>query len=109
MTADRYDKFVPLNSADGGGHQSYPVGAVAVTVHIPLHARGILMQALTQNIRYTLDGTAPTASTGFQLKASDPPRYMELDHRISLKVIREAAGAMLEYEFCAVDNGGTLS
>lgn len=109
MTQERYEKFVPLASADGGGHQSYIAGAAAATVFIPGQARGILMQALTQNIRYTLDGTNPTTATGFQLKAGDPPRYIELDHRVFLKVIREAAGAVLEYEFCDVNNGGTLS
>ncbi len=108
MTQDRYDKFVPLASGDGGGHQSYIVGVAAVAVHIPLHARSILMQALAQNIRYTLDGTNPTTTTGYQLKAGDPPRLVELDGRINLKVIREAAGAVLEYEFGDVNNGGTL-
>lgn len=108
MTRETYEKFVPLSSADGGGHKTYTPGASAATVYIPLQARGILMQALTQNIRFTLDGTNPTASSGFQLKAGDPPLYIELGDRISLKVVRETAGAVLEYEFCDVNNGGTL-
>lgn len=109
MTQDKYDKFVPLPSTEtGGGHKTYTPGAAASTVYIPNNVRGILIQALTQNVRYTLDGTNPTASSGFQLKAGDPPLYIELDHRISLKVIRESSGAVLEYEFCATDNGGTL-
>lgn len=108
MTTDRYEKFVPLSSTNGGGHTTYTPGATAATVYIPLQARGILMQALTQNVRFTLDGTNPTASSGFQLKAGDPPIYIELDSRVFLKVIRETAGAVLEYEFCDVDNGGTL-
>lgn len=109
MTQEKYDKFVPLGTGDGGGHQSYIVPtAAAVTVYIPLHARGILMQALTQNVRYTLDGTTPTAGRGFQLKAGDPPVYVELGSRISLKIIGEVAGGVLCYEFGDVNNGGTI-
>lgn len=109
MTRETYEKFVPLASADGGGHTTYIPGAAAATVHIPAQARGILMQALTQNVRFTLDGTNPTTGSGFQLKAGDPPLYVELGgSRIILKVIRETSGAVLEYEFCDLNNGGTL-
>lgn len=108
MTRETYERFVPLATADGGGHHTYTPGAAASTVFIPKQARGILVQALTQNIRYTLDGTSPTAGSGFQLKAGDPPLYIELGDRINLKVIRETSGAVLEYEFCDVNNGGTL-
>lgn len=90
------DQIIPLN---GYTHQSYILGAGAVTLSVPLHAQSILMQALTQNIRYTLDGTTPTASTGFQLKAGDPPRLVVLSNRITLKFIRETSGAILEYEY----------
>lgn len=109
MTQEKYDKFVPLAAADGGGHQTYIVPAAATSIFIPQHARGILWQALTQNVRYTFDGTNPTAGRGFLLKAGDPPLYIELGHRITPKVIAETAGAVLEYEFCDVNNGGTLS
>jgi hypothetical protein len=108
MTRDLLEKFVPLSSANGGGHKTYTCGAGAATVYIPAQVRGVLVQALTQNIRFTLDGTNPTASKGFRLTAGNDPIYIELDPKISLKVVAETAGAILEYEFCDVNNRGTL-
>ena len=96
----RRDTFVPLVVEDATQtHQSLIVGASAITLSLPLNAAGILLQAVTQNIRFTLDGTVPTATRGFQLKAGDPPLYIGLDTGITLKFIREAAGAVLEYEY----------
>lgn len=90
--------FIPLN---GETHHSTILGAVALTLSLPLHARGILIQAVSQNIRFTMDGTTPTASTGFQIVAGDPPVFIELtqNNRLVLKFIREASGAVLEYEY----------
>lgn len=62
-------------------------------------ANKILIQALTQNVRYTLDGTTPTASLGFQLKAGDPPTLMYIGVGITLTVIEEASGADLQYQW----------
>ena len=88
--------FTPLS---GETHHTYSMGAAALTLSLPLHAGRIMMQALTQNIRYTLDGTTPNATTGFQLKAGDPPREIEITSGMTLKFFREAAGAVLEYEY----------
>lgn len=57
----------------------------------------ILLQALGQNIRFTLDGTAPTTSSGFQLKAGDPAILIWMSDDITLTVIEEAGTATLEY------------
>ena len=90
------DKFVPLN---GETHHSQTLGTESLTLSLPLHAQKIMMQALAQNIRYTMDGSMPAAAVGFQLKAGDPPRVIELtgDNRLVLKFFREASGAILEY------------
>jgi len=61
-------------------------------------ATKILVQALTQNVRFTLDGTAPTSTLGFQLKAGDPPVMIPLSQATVLKVIQEAATADLQYQ-----------
>ena len=61
-------------------------------------AEKILMQALTQNIRYTLDGTTPTATLGFQLLSGDPPLLIILEDKVVLKVIEETATADLQYQ-----------
>lgn len=91
--------FIPLKVLTGHQHQSASLGTGAMTLSVPLSAGKIMFQALAQNIRYTLDGTNPTASSGFQLKAGDPPRVLDLSDKITLKFFRETSGAMLEYEW----------
>ena len=82
-----------------GVHVSAPNIASATTLTPASGATKILWQALTANVRYTLDGSAPTASTGFQIKAGDPPFIIQLSDNITIKVIQEAGGADLEYEW----------
>lgn len=62
-------------------------------------AAKLLIQALTQNVRYTLDGTTPTASKGFQLVAGDPPIIIPVDSSTVVKVIEEAATADIQYQW----------
>lgn len=64
-------------------------------------ASGLLVQALTQNIRYTLSNTTPTASVGFQLKAGDPPVRIDLEEGMSIRFIEETSGAVLQRQWLA--------
>lgn len=91
--------FIPLNGLQTSPHESYIVPTTATTLSIPLHAQKIMWQALTQNVRYTLDGTAPTSTKGFQLKAGDPPTILKLtqNNNLILKIVAESAGAVLQY------------
>lgn len=59
----------------------------------------VLIQALTQNVRYTLDGTTPTASKGFQLKAGDPPVVIMLEDGTTITLIEETATADIQYQW----------
>lgn len=63
----------------------------------PGKAKKIVIQALTQAVRFTLDGTTPTASIGFQLKAGDPPVTIPLEG-VTLKVIEATATASLQFQ-----------
>lgn len=66
----------------------------------PEFADRIMMQALTQNIRYTvLENTNPTTTRGFQMKAGDPPIIIALTEFTTLQFIPEVANAVLEYEY----------
>jgi hypothetical protein len=65
----------------------------------PTGATKVLMQAVTQNIRYTLDGTTPTATTGFQLVASDPPLLINIESEMTLTVIEETATADIQLQW----------
>lgn len=60
----------------------------------------LLIQALTQNVRITLDGaTTPTATIGFQIKAGDPMMIIPIGSRTVIRVIEEASGADLQYQW----------
>lgn len=61
-------------------------------------ATKLLIQALDQNVRITLDGTTPTASKGFRLKAGDAPVMIWIA-QATVKVIEEAASADLQYQW----------
>jgi hypothetical protein len=71
----------------------------AVVLTVPADARNLLIQALTQNIRYTLDGTTPTATAGFQIRAGDSPILIPLGDDTVVTVIQEAATADMQYQF----------
>lgn len=56
----------------------------------------IWIQALTQNVRMTLDGTTPTASVGIRLTAGDPPLELSGENALDAKFIEETPSAVVE-------------
>lgn len=87
-----------LNFNPIGAHSDGATISSATTLTPATGATKILIQALSQNVRFTLDGTEPTASKGFQLKAGDPAVIIRLGNATVLKVIEEAATADLQYQ-----------
>ena len=89
------------------GHLFNPVGAhgqnaslnTVQTLTIPSGATNIIAQAQTQNVRYTLDGTTPTASKGFQLEKGAAAVNIPIGPNTTLKFIEESASAALDYQF----------
>lgn len=73
--------------------------AADTPIGMPAGAKRILIQALSQNVRYTLDSSAPTATKGFQLKAGDPPILIPIGPSSGLRVIQETATAEIEYQW----------
>lgn len=83
-----------------GTHGNSASLSSVVTIPIPSDAALVCMQAETQNVRYTLDGTNPVASTtGFVLAANGDPLYVPVNSSMTLKVIQAAATARLQYQF----------
>lgn len=84
-----------------GGHQRL-IGLSAVkTITFAPHQHAIWIQALSQNVRMTTDGTTPVASgndTGFQLRAGDPPVRFDFAPGTTLKLLQEAASAVVQYQ-----------
>jgi len=57
----------------------------------------IQLQALTQNIRYRIDGKEATADTGFQLAAG--AISLVPVPNLGISIIEEVAGAIIQYQF----------
>jgi hypothetical protein len=100
--ADPYVDKVALTEhyAPVGAHVSGANIAAATALVKPAGASQILIQALTQNVRFTLDGSDPTAAVGFQLLAGSAPVIISVPG-VSIKVIQEAAAASLQYQWLA--------
>jgi len=88
-----------------GYHQSRNDLAAAQTLAPPAgsHPRYLMMQAIVQGVRYTMTVAAapstPTATFGFQLVASSPQIIIPVDAGIVVRVIEEAATAILQYQW----------
>jgi type 1 fimbria pilin len=59
----------------------------------------MLVQALTQNVRVRLDGSAAAAGVGFQIKAGDAPVTLPVKPAQVVSFIEETATANLQYQF----------
>ena len=67
--------------------------------NVPNQASYMLCQTLTQNVRFVLDGSAPTTTTGFQLKTTDEPLLIPLNGSVLPNFIAETSGAIFQYQF----------
>ena len=81
-----------LNVAIGGDFIAKPEG-----VNISEVATHIQIQALTQNIRYTIDDSEASATHGFQL-ASGAISLVPVPNN-GVSVFEEVAGAIVQYQF----------
>lgn len=94
--------FTPLSGITGSGveaHQATTLGAGVFELYVPPGATCVMIQACAQNIRYTLTGSNPTTTFGFQLVAAAQPIVINLNNKTFLKFIRETAGAVLQITF----------
>jgi len=66
------------------------------TLTVPAGTSHAWVQALTQNVRMTLEGTDPTSSLGIRLTAGDPPIEITGEEARNAEFIEEAASATLE-------------
>lgn len=106
MTFSIPPPWIPLGGANGG-HQRLTGLNTVKTIAFIEGVQGIYIQALTQNVRITLDGTAPAASgntTGFVLRTTDPPVLIVMAQGITIKLIEEAASAVVQYQLLKISN-----
>lgn len=79
-----------------GAHASGTDISSAVVLTKPAGATAIIIQALTKNIRFRLDGVNPTAAAGFQIQADTSPLFLAVPGA-DVRVIQEAATASMHY------------
>lgn len=65
----------------------------------PDGATSIVVQCFTQNVRFTLDGSAPTATRGFRITAAADPMLIPVSANAQIRFIEEAASAVLSYQW----------
>lgn len=63
------------------------------------NAKKLLIQTTDANVRYTLDGTTPSGTVGFQLKDGDPPVVLPVSGTQGFMVIVESGTASLQYQW----------
>lgn len=82
-----------------GSHTQNSSLSSAVTVTLTSGANGLLVQCTGTNVRYTLDGTTPTSTTGFVLYATaNPVLLLASSDDTQFKFIESAASAVLIYQ-----------
>ena len=86
--------FVPV-----GPHQVNNNLNSVVTLNPAVGAGRLLLQATNANVRYTLDGSTPSSSSGFVLRAGADPTLIILAPGVSVKVTQETSGAVIQYQW----------
>lgn len=97
-----YTRDLPYSLVGAHGSNTNLSGAVSLTP--PAGAKSAIIQAIAQNVRMTLDGTVPTATVGFQIRAGDPPTVIDLPTGVTPKVIQETAGAAIQVQWIAYNS-----
>lgn len=80
-----------------GSHQTDSTISSATTITPEANSREVHLQAFTQNVRYTTDGTTPTASVGLQIIAGDK-EYIRVGDGAVIKVIEETTSASVQWQ-----------
>lgn len=81
------------------GYQQLTNITAATALTVPPGARFARLRAEAQDVRFRDDGTAPTASAGDLLRASDTDWLMYDGNLRAIQVIAAAAGAILNVSY----------
>ena len=93
--AESWFEFIP----EGAHLQDATISSATTLTKPSSGASKLLIQAVDQNLRFTLDGTAPTTSKGFVLEADKPPVLIQVGEGVTVKVIEETATGGVEYQW----------
>jgi len=80
-------------------HQSVTIGSALYSPALPPGTESVLIQAVADEVRMTLDGTTPTGAVGFRLLLTEPPLRVVITAKTVLQFFGE--GATSAIELCA--------
>jgi len=86
----------PFTPHVGWQHQHVLVGSALYSPALPPNTESVLVQAVTDEVRMTLDGTTPTAAIGFRLLLTEPPLHIEITEHTILQFFGEGATSAVE-------------
>lgn len=97
----------PVGGGLNVGNYFEPVGAMNSSLSVasaqvltpPAGASKIMIGTATQNCRYSLDGSTPTATVGFLLSTAFPPVLIGITPSTILTVIQVAGTAVFTYQW----------
>lgn len=82
-----------------GNHVQVTPDATVQTLTAPAGATALWIQTIGNNIRLVRRGTPAAAGPGFQLTPAMGIRMLAVEEGESIKYIREAAGAIVQYQW----------
>lgn len=81
------------------GTHSNPTFATATALEKPAGATQLLIQVSGQNVRFTLDGSDPSATKGFLITAGSDPLIISVPGSTVIKLIQVAATATVQLQW----------
>lgn len=96
--------YVRINYANTpvGSHGSDATISAATEIAVPAGANAMQLQATGQNVRYTVDGTTPSASVGFVLVADADAVFVPANDGMTIRVIEVSAGGAIQWQAWAL-------
>ncbi len=91
--------YVEMPFTPVGAHTQLATGATVQSITVPDGATRWMVQCQTQNIRFTLDGTAATTTKGFLLVKDGVPIIIAVYPGQVIKWIEVTTTAVLDYIF----------
>lgn len=91
-------ELAPFNPI-GTHHQETGLDVIVTLTppNVAIPPTKVMVQVAAQNLRFTLDGTAPTGVFGFILTATKDPIIITLGPDTVIQFMEVAGGAILEY------------
>lgn len=98
-------QITPLSGVTKPGNEDHVsvilTAGVVYDQNIPAGSRWVMIQAIGQNIRFTLTGTDPTTTRGFRAADGDAPYWLGIANVSTLKFCAEVTGASLQLMFAS--------